>query len=64
MKYLDQLRADPRVADVSDERGMGDGYWIVLKDGWYSPDMDCQTIHEYTIKALRAVMAGVKAVKS
>jgi len=27
-----------------------DGYWVYLKDGYYSPTLDCGTIHEDTIK--------------
>lgn len=25
-----------------------DGYWLILKEGWRSPEMDCRTIHEDT----------------
>lgn len=58
-RYLDTLRSDPRVADVSDERAMGDGYWVALRDGWLTETNGCQTVHEYTIKHLRAAMARV-----
>jgi hypothetical protein len=61
-KYLDKLRSDPRVADVSDERGFGDGYFVALKDGYDTGDEGTTIIHEYTVKALRASMARVRKV--
>ena len=28
-----------------------DGYWIILKDGWWNPDYQAISIHEWTVKA-------------
>lgn len=63
MKYkqprtLAQLKADPRVADVSYESG-GDvaewSYWVSLKDGWQvKDDPQNHTIHEDSIKEVLA----------
>ena len=41
---------------VSSAESDMDGYWIHLKPGWYSPDMECHTIHEYTVKAALAAL--------
>lgn len=27
-----------------------DGYWIYTRPGYFSPEMDCHTIHEYTVR--------------
>lgn len=67
MKYLDQLRADPRVSSVSDERSTGDGIWIYLRTGFDSR-MDVVSgvttyVHEQTIPALRAAMLRVVPVQ-
>lgn len=62
MRYLDQLRADPRVASVSDERATDDGYWVALNPGWLSETNGCQTVHEYTVEALRRAMKTVTPV--
>ena len=35
---------------ISDERGYGEGYWVYLKARYICADMECGTIHEYTIK--------------
>jgi hypothetical protein len=69
MKYLDKLRADPRVAEISDERGGdpegGDGIWIYLKDGFDSngdPWIVSTCIHEWNLTDLRAAMTAVTPV--
>ena len=57
MKAIDRLKADPRVHSVSDERGSGDGYWVILNTG-FSAD-DCHALHEDSpsacLKAMRYV---------
>jgi hypothetical protein len=61
--YLDKLRADPRVADISDERGQEHGIWVYLRPGWdtgYDPLQVTRTIHEDTINDIRAAMARVR----
>ncbi len=32
-KIIERIKADPRVADISDERGFGEGFWVYTK-GW------------------------------
>lgn len=34
------------IADVSDERDNGDGWWIYLKEPFFNPQLECRTIHE------------------
>lgn len=61
-KYLESLKSDPRVADVSDERGFGDGYFVALADGYDTGDEGTTVIHEYTVKELRQSMAHVRKI--
>lgn len=37
------------IEDVSDERQMGDGYWVYLKKGYYWDDPGLHIVHEDTI---------------
>ena len=41
-----------------------DGYWIWLKGGWISPDMECGTIHEWTISDCCCKLNGVEQLNS
>lgn len=34
------------IADYSDERSNGDGWWIYLKEPFFNDQMECRTIHE------------------
>ena len=60
MRTIDRIKADPRVADVSDERDTGDGYWVYLKPGWRWADDYVHIIHEDTpaecLRELRAII--------
>ena len=49
VRTLRDLRNDPRVQSVSDERGIGDGIWVYLKEGFTNERLECSTIHEYTV---------------
>ena len=40
---------DPRVSQVFDESGCGDGIWVHLKEGFVNERLECGTIHEYNI---------------
>lgn len=33
--------------ELIDDEGT-EGYWVYTNHGYYSPDMECHTIHEYT----------------
>ena len=35
------------------------GRWVYLKEGWISPDMECGTIHEPSIKACCELLNNV-----
>lgn len=55
------LRACERHADKIAEVGNegDDGYWVYLKDGWWSRDSETSAIHEHTVReclqALRTI---------
>lgn len=64
-----RLALDLRVANISDETGLGsgpqgDGYWVYLKTGFADlADDPCQpthTIHEWTVRAVLRRMRDVK----
>lgn len=40
----------PLIAEVSDERGTDEGYWVYLNPGIWSPDDETHCIHEDTIR--------------
>ncbi len=52
MKTLLKLKAKyPEIiADLIDETGEDNGYWIYLKSGYVCPEMECGIIHERTIR--------------
>jgi hypothetical protein len=58
MTTLDKIKADPRVADAYKEfDDSGDfSYWIHLAPGIRSPEMDCHTIHEPTVRKAFALL--------
>ena len=49
-----------RIESYVDERAYGNGHWAYLCDDWYSDDMDCRTLHEYTVRALVAVVRNAR----
>lgn len=63
-KVLTRILAHPAVDSVSDERFLGDGCWVFLKEGYRSVGMDCGTIHEDSwTKCERVLREGVELVK-
>jgi hypothetical protein len=48
-KYADQIDG------ISDERSMGDGYWVELAPGWLS-DMETHQVHEDNPRECARVM--------
>lgn len=60
MKYVPKSKRDGIAQAWRDS----DGYWIMLKDGWNADgmDIDCQTIHEDTIKDLRYQIGFIRKV--
>ena len=59
-RTLAQLKAHPLVSGWDDETDQDNGYWIYLKDGYWSPDMEAITIHEMTVKDLLDVFSRVE----
>lgn len=51
------------IEDISDERSMGDGYWVYLSDQYFYEDGECRTIHEDTIADLYRAMKSVRLAK-
>lgn len=48
-EIIKKILKDPRVQEISDERGMDDGFWIYLKSGWIDPiGSEAHHIHEDT----------------
>lgn len=49
---------------TEDNNDRGLDYWVYCKDPYYSPDMECQTIREDTVKdvmiKMRNVIEGVR----
>ncbi len=46
MKIIERIKSDLRVAEVSDERELGDGFWVYLKSGWNNGSAEEHIIHE------------------
>ncbi len=37
-----------------------DGYWVILRAGWTSTNMECQTIHENTVEDCLAELGYIE----
>lgn len=65
-KTLNQIKSDPRVESVSDERSSDEGIWIYLREGYYDPKHDphfkTTAIHERTVAEAAARMRDVVSV--
>ena len=46
--------------DPTDGENGGPSYWVYLNDGYISPEMGCQTIHEDTLKELKNVVGCIE----
>ena len=57
MKGLERIKRDPRVKAAWHEGE--DGYWADLAEGYLSAD-DTTSLHEHTIKDLRAALSMVR----
>jgi hypothetical protein len=55
-RSLDEVARHPGTVDLYGESG---SYWLHL-EGYYSPYMECHTIHEPTIAKLKEVFRGIK----
>ena len=59
-RVIQKLIDDPRVSEVSDERGSDDGFWVYLKPGWiWQCEVHC--VHEDTPSACLIEMRGVES---
>lgn len=56
-RTLSQLRAHPWVSEIDEE--FDNGYWLYLKNGYWSPEMESTTLHEMTVKTLCDVFSRV-----
>jgi hypothetical protein len=48
MGLQNAIRPDKQ-GNMVDHESKQDGYWVFLRPGFICLDMDCQTIHEYTV---------------
>lgn len=53
-KTAADIKNDPRVDEFTSELDgiEGKSFWLYLKSDFISPDMECHTIHEKTIKSI------------
>jgi hypothetical protein len=58
IKSLNNLAPKYKAAieDISDERDLGDGFWIYLKPPFFNPQKECRIIHEETISECLAIL--------
>ena len=54
-----QLAAHPYVEELFKEPG--NGYWLYLKEGYWSPEMGTTHLHEFTIFELADKFSRVEA---
>ena len=59
-RTLAQLKAHPWVAGIDDETDSGNGWWLYLKEGYWSPEMETTSLHEMTIRQLCDVFSRVE----
>ena len=57
-RTLAQLKAHPWVEGVDTEDD--NGYWLYLKNGYWSPEMETTSIHEMTVYELCDVFSRVE----
>lgn len=46
MTTIQKILKDHRVEEISDERSVGDGFWVYLKVGYYGYEEGSHIIHE------------------
>ena len=49
LRTLTDIRKDPRVKEVSDERGSDEGIWGYLTSDYFNDFLDSGKIHEETV---------------
>lgn len=59
-RTLRELKADPRVSSIGDERDTDDGVWVYLAPGWWNPLDECSVVHRDNWKQAMAAMADVR----
>ena len=57
-RTLTQLRSHPWVKGIDQEDG--NGYWLYLNEGYWSPEMETISLHEMTIRELCRKFSGVE----
>lgn len=60
MTTIEKIKNHPAVVDISDERGLGDGFWVYLRSGWTYDNPGEHSLHEETptqcLKLLKSLM--------
>ena len=60
MKMRERILNDPKVLEISDERGNGDGIWVYFHYGWRVCEDFVHQVHEDTWpECLRKVKSAV-----
>lgn len=59
-RSMAEVKRDPRVRDVSDERGMGDGVWIYLVAGYDNGSPETHAVSEDTVGEALAAFRGIR----
>lgn len=49
LKTLADIKNDPRVAEISDERHLDQGIWVYLLNDYFNEFLDSGKIHEETV---------------
>ena len=57
-RTLTQLRNHPWVEGIDEEDD--NGYWLYLKEGFWSPEMETTSLHEMTVRELCDVFSRVE----
>lgn len=60
---MEKVLADPRIEEVSDERGSGDGIWVYTKPGFhdgYDPRGPTHAVHEDTWRDVLRQMRSIE----
>lgn len=59
-RSIAEVKADPRVADFSDERGNGDGIWIYLVAGYDNGSPETHAVSEDTVAEALEAFRGIR----
>lgn len=60
---IEKFKSDVRVADIVDERGDKNGYWLYLKPGFIDQEAGISSIHEFNSRDIKRRLNYVNKVK-